>query len=99
MLKVSGRVTTPPEMEWSGDGGALDITVALDEIDFKIRPDAQGDPKITLTLPRALAFYIWGNLDRGLVADLRQMEQTGIPSNKLREVRDAMGIKDTPDGE
>jgi|GEM_PF-5004631 len=94
MFTIKGAVSNYPEVDWNEDGSTVDLEFELDEIEFKIRRDDAATGRVRLSLPRSVAYFLWGNLDKQLVTELRAFEADGTPSPRLAEVRKALGVPD-----
>lgn len=94
MFTIKGEITDDPDIDWSEDGSEFQWEFDLDEIDVKVTTNSGKPAKLILTGKRALAYFLWGHIDRELVKELQRFEQTGEPSDRLDEVRRSLGIPD-----
>lgn len=88
MFAGKGKVCAKPSVRWHEDGRGAKITLALEN--FTVTFDGGGHISIEADIPRAVIFWLWGNLDRKLIQELREAELNSTPSPRLEEVRQAL---------
>lgn len=96
MLRAHGRVIDKTRHEWSEDGSTHTMYLTLDQVKWEYDSNGDGTVSLAIDFPRDLSFAVWTRFDPALVQDVMHMAATGETSERLEEVRKALGIVDDP---